>query len=189
MPKRNERSECKPARSVSAIARNTKHRAQPSIIEAAVLPGLVILAFVLCVPGSWAFSPKLPPLVRVARLEEVATRLATALEVGKPVQVVVVPRNELIVSVEPLPADEGYRVVFEQRFFDRLDEEELTAALAHEIGHVWIYSHHPFLQTEALANEIAMKVVQRKPLASLYAKLWTYTGLKGNLVELLGAEK
>jgi Zn-dependent protease with chaperone function len=161
----------------------------PKRIQAAVLPGLVLLAFFWCAPGMLAFSPKLPPLVRVARLEEVAAGLATALEVRKPVQVVVVPRNDLVVSVEPLLAGDGYRVVFEQRFFDRLDEEELTAALAHEIGHVWIYSHHPFLQTEALANEIALKVVQRKPLETLYAKLWTYTGLTGNLVELLGSDK
>jgi hypothetical protein len=150
---------------------------------------LVVLAFFLCAPAVWAFSPKVPPLVRVARLEEVAAGLASALDVRKPVQVIVVPRNELVVSVEPLPGGEGYRVVFEQRFFDRLDEEELTAALAHEIGHVWIYSHHPFLQTEALANEMALKVVQRKPLETLYAKLWTYTGLTGNIVELLGSEK
>jgi hypothetical protein len=177
MPKRHERSECKP------------DRAQPSIIKAAVLPGFVILAFFWCVPAISAFSPKTPTLVRVARLEEVAAGLATALDVRKPVQVVVVPRNELVVSVEPLLAEDGYRVVFEQRFFDRLDEEELTAALAHEIGHVWIYSHHPFLQTEALANEIALKVVRRKPMETLYAKLWAYTGLSGNIAELLGSAK
>jgi hypothetical protein len=176
MLKRDERSEYKP------------DRAQPSIIEAAVLPGLVILAFFLCAPAMSAFSPKVPPPVRVAWLEEVAAGLAAALDVRKAVQVVVVPRNDLVISVEPLPAGEGYCVVFEQRFFDRLDEEELTAALAHEIGHVWIYSHHPFLHTEALANEVALKVVQRKPLVTLYAKLWAYTGLTGNIAELLGSE-
>jgi hypothetical protein len=137
-----------------------------------------------------AFSPPIgTPAIRVARLEEVAASLATALDVHKPVQVVVVPRNDLVVSVEPLTNGEGYRVVFEQRFFDRLDEDEVAAAIAHEIGHVWIYSHFPFLQTEALANEIALKAVRRKPLESLYGKLWTYIGVTGNIVELLGSEK
>jgi hypothetical protein len=123
----------------------------------------------------------------MARLDEIASGLATALDVSRRVEVVVVTRNDLVVSVEPLstPA-EGYRVVFEQRFFERLNDDEIAAALAHEMGHVWIYTHFPFLQTEALANEIALKVASRKNLESLYGKLWAYTGVKGNIQELLG---
>ncbi len=84
---------------------------------------------------------------------------------------------------------QGYRVEIEQAFFDQLTDEEVSAALAHEIGHMWIFSHRPYLHTEALANEIALKVVPRKPLESLYIKLWAYLGTTGDLVELLGAEK
>src|SRR6185295_11792286 len=105
------------------------------------------------------FSPTTPAGVRMAHLDEVASGLATALDIPKRVEVVLVTRNDLVVSVEPLTApDEGYRVVFDQRFFERLSNEEVAAALAHEIGHVWIYSHFTFLQTEGLANEIALKV-------------------------------
>src|SRR4029077_13636785 len=101
-----------------------------------------------------AFSPT-SPVTRVAKLDQMATGLATALEVPKKVGVVLVARNDLIVSVAPLtPPDQGYRVVFEQGFFDRLSDEEVEAALAHELGHVWINSHFPYLQTEALANEV-----------------------------------
>jgi hypothetical protein len=151
----------------------------------------LVLVLALCVGSqrSYAagFSPKSSPVTRMARLDDVATGFATALEMSKHVEVIVVPRNELVVSVEPLTAPEsGYRVVFEQRFFDQLNDDEISAALAHEMGHVWIYSHFPFLQTEALANEIALRVVSRKTMESLYAKLWTYTGLKGNIEELLG---
>jgi len=123
----------------------------------------------------------------MARLDGVASGLATALGVPGHVEVVVVTRNDLVVSVEPLSKPEdGYRVVFDQRFFERLDDDEIAAALAHEIGHVWIYSHFPFLQTEALANEVALKVTPRKAMESLYSKLWVYTGVKGNIEELLG---
>jgi hypothetical protein len=136
------------------------------------------------------FSPTEPAVVRSARLDEIAAGLATALDVPKRVEVVVVLRNELVVSVEPLPTPaDGYRVVFDQRFFERLNEDEVAAAIAHEMGHVWIYSHFPFLQTEALANEIALKVASRKNLESLYVKLWAYTGVKGDIRELLGPSR
>jgi hypothetical protein len=149
---------------------------------------VLLLVVVVVVQGIelTAFTPKTTG-TRVARLDEVAGGLATAMGVPKRVEVVLVARNDLIVSVEPmLPPDDGYRVIFEQKFFDQLTDDEVSAALAHEIGHVWIYSHFPFLQTEALANEVALKVVSRKPLESLYGKLWAYTGITGNLNELLG---
>ena len=59
--------------------------------------------------------------------------------------------------------------------------------MAHELGHVWIYTHHPFLQTEELANEIAMRVVSRELLESLYQKVWERTGTKGKLTYLPGS--
>jgi hypothetical protein len=155
---------------------------------------LRVLLLIACmgVQGSYlsGFSPKNPAGTRMTQLDDVASRLATSLDVLKRVEVLVVMRNDLVVSVEPLPgAGEGYRVVFDQRFFDQLTDEEIAAALAHEIGHVWIYSHFPFLQTEALANEIALKVAPRKAMESLYAKLWAYTGVKGKIEELLGSDK
>ena len=58
----------------------------------------------------------------------------------------------------------GFTLSFEAGFAERLTEDELTAAVAHELGHVWIYTYFPFLQTEQLANEIAMRVVSRESL-------------------------
>jgi hypothetical protein len=153
----------------------------------AVAVRVLVLLLCMSVQGSTltGFTPKAG--TRMPRLDEVASTLALALEVSRRVEVLVVTRNDLVVSVEPLLAPaEGYRVVFEQKFFDQLNDAEIAAALAHEIGHVWIYNHFPFLQTEALANEIALKVAPRKAMASLYDKLWMYTGVKGNIEELLG---
>src|SRR5262249_18600428 len=66
-------------------------------------------------------------------------------------------------------------------FVRLLDDEELTAALAHELAHVWIYTHHPFLHTEVLANQIAMQVVPRDSLNQLYFKVRTFYGDRGTI--------
>jgi len=163
----------------------------PQRLKAATLRVFVFITLLLCATVAQlnAHSSKTDQPVRNAKLEKIAEGLAKALEIHKRVQVAIVPENDRVVSVEPFLSGEGYRVEFERAFFDQLNEEELTAALAHEIGHVWIFSHPPYLHTEALANEIALKVVARKPLETLYTKLWTYTKVTGNLVDLLGAEK
>jgi len=152
----------------------------------AVAMRVLVLVVCMCVQASYSagFTPK--PATRMPHLDEVASGFAATLKVARRVEVVVVPRNDLVVSVEPMNPEEGYRVIFEQKFFDLLNDQEISAALAHEIGHVWIYTHFPFLQTEALANEIALKVAPRKAMESLYEKLWSYTGIKGNMEELLG---
>lgn len=74
----------------------------------------------------------------------------------------------------------------DRAFVDLLTGDELEASLAHELGHVWIYTHHPYLQTERLANDIAMRVVSRATLVPMYEKVWQRTGIKGNLAEFIG---
>jgi hypothetical protein len=151
----------------------------------------VLLALLLCMTGAQveAHSSRSDQPVRNPKLEKIAAELSTALEIRKPVQVAIVAENDRVVSVDPFLSGEGYRVEFERAFFEQLTEEEIIAALAHEIGHVWIFSHPPYIHSESLANEIALKVVPRRPLENLYTKLWSYTGTPGNLVEILGTEK
>ncbi|MCI0721982.1 MAG: hypothetical protein L0338_23875, partial [Acidobacteria bacterium] len=64
---------------------------------------------------------------------------------------------------------------------------ELSASIAHELGHVWIFTHHPYLQTELLANQIALRVVAREDLEKTYEKVWKDKG-KGDIKEFLGEE-
>ena len=72
-------------------------------------------------------------------------------------------------------------------FSARLDDNELSASIAHELGHVWIFTHHPYLQTELLANQIALRVVTRENLEKIYEKVWKDKG-KGDLKEFLGED-
>ena len=67
---------------------------------------------------------------------------------GHKVAVSVVPKNPLMVSVEFTDTDTGFLLSVEEDFVNELTQEELEAAIAHELGHVWIFTHHPFLQTE-----------------------------------------
>lgn len=70
-----------------------------------------------------------------------------------------------------IPGSGVFRLAFEEGFLNTLTERELAAAIAHELGHVWIFTHFPFLQTEDLANSQALKVVSRDDLDQLYAKV------------------
>jgi hypothetical protein len=69
------------------------------------------------------------------------------------------------------------------------DDDELRAALAHELGHVWIFTHHPYLQTERVANSIGERFLKRVYFEKLYSKLWTYERRSGVPIEqLLGPD-
>jgi hypothetical protein len=124
-------------------------------------------------------------------LEAVVSDLEALLQMSQRVRVSIVPSETKMVSVQRVRDTSAGAEVFEirldQDFFDGLNPEELRAALAHELGHVWISSHHPYLQTEALANEIAMRAVTRESLEKIYFKLWLHLGTTGNLEELLGS--
>ncbi len=79
-----------------------------------------------------------------------------------------------------------FHISFDAGFLRTLDERELSAAIAHEIGHVWIYMHFPYLQTEALANRQALRLVSRNDLARVYGKIWKWSGKRENLDSVLG---
>jgi hypothetical protein len=123
----------------------------------------------------------------IQQIAEIVDGLKHQLGIEAPVQVKIVQNNRLAFSVEPAGLNHDFILSVDSRFLGHLDEHELTAALAHELGHIWIYTHHPFLHTEALANEIAMRVVPRDSLRKLYDKLWDFEGAHGDYEELLGA--
>jgi hypothetical protein len=97
----------------------------------------------------------------------------------------IVEHNPLVVSVERAKdAARGFSLAIDRDFLDGLTTDEIDAVIAHELGHVWIFTHHPYLQTEELANQIAMHIVAQDTLAAVYDKVWKRVGRKGDLVYL-----
>jgi hypothetical protein len=154
-----------------------------------LLPGLVVVAMhAVVVPrrsSAQEATAAAPP--DMLRLQSIVNDLKARLSIPQPVETVLVPTNPLMMSVEaPRDASEAFLLSIEVAFLDVLSDNELEAAIAHELGHVWVFTHHPFLQTEQLANEIAMRAVSRASLEQVYEKVWKRGDTKGDLVRFLG---
>ena len=150
------------------------------------------LLTLLCLPpiliGFAAQMDAGEPLSAVA-LQELVDGLKTQLEIDAVVSATIVKNNTLLVSVQPVDGDPGkFRMAFDEQFLTALDQNELKAIVAHELGHVWIFTHHPYLQTERLANAVAMRAVPRASLERVYGKVWERGGTKGDLARFLGPE-
>lgn len=162
------------------------------IAFAGLLPAAAVTAFLALVPPFLA-SPRartdsISAAAPAEDLQVVVDRLRERLGIAELVRVSVLPRVTLVVSVEaPQETEPAYVLRIERAFLEQLSPRELEAAVAHELGHVWVFTHHPFLQTEPLANRIARRVVARDTLASVYHKLWARgaTG-EGDIDTLLG---
>jgi hypothetical protein len=121
------------------------------------------------------------------RLQVVVNDLARRLALPVTVTASIVETNALLVSVEPQAGQENAFVLsFQDSFLDGLDDDGLRAVIAHELGHVWIFTHHPYLQTELLANSVAMRVVSRQSLEKVYDQVWDRGGKKGDILRFLG---
>src|SRR6516165_6513060 len=107
------------------------------------------------------------------RIQQIVDDLKTRLAIPQTINVTVVRTNPKLFSVAPVEHENGtFLLSVEEDFAQALNEDELTAAVAHELGHVWIYTHFPYLQTEQLANEIAMRVVSRESLVPVYDRMF-----------------
>jgi hypothetical protein len=121
------------------------------------------------------------------RVQQVVDDFRARLAITQDVQVSIVASNALMVSVQRQDdPDNGFLLAFEGAFLNQLSEEELRAVVAHELGHVWIFTHHPYLQTEQLANGIAMRVVTRESLEPIYDRVWKRVGAVGDIGRYLG---
>jgi len=133
-----------------------------------------------------------PPVVavRAKRAQEIIEDLRAELAIDQKVQMAIVAVDPFVFSAKPIDMQkDGFLVSMEIGFLLELEDDELRAALSHELGHVWIFTHFPFLQTERLANEIGERAVYRGSFENLYSKLWKYEGTRGvPFAELLGPD-
>jgi predicted Zn-dependent protease len=153
----------------------------------------LLLCFLVGVSCSVVFGPPARALaaddatqrVDIERVQQIVDDLKGRLAIPQAVTVSIVDHNPLMVSVAPAPGG-GFALSFESGFAERLTEDELAAAVAHELGHVWIYTHFPYLQTEQLANETAMRVVSRESLVPMYAQMFERARIARDVNEYLG---
>ena len=136
--------------------------------------------------ASFAGADRAEDYTTITRLQDITDDLRDRMDILERVVVTVVDHNPLVMSVETLGGRSGPFVISADRSFIRsLNADELNAAIAHELGHVWIYTHHPYLQTERLANEIALRVTSTEVLAPVYEKVWKRLGIRGNLADYI----
>lgn len=123
----------------------------------------------------------------LAVFQDMTDDLRRRLDIIEQVQVELVDHNPLVMSVETMSGRKGpFIISIDRDFINGLSSTEAEAAIAHELGHVWIYTHHPFLQSERLANDVAMRVINRAAFEPVYEKVWRRTGIRGNLIDFIG---
>ena len=126
--------------------------------------------------------------VRETQIQALVNKLKVRMSIPDTIVVSIVEHNQLVVSVERAKDGAGaFSLSIDRDFLGELTTDEIDAVIAHELGHVWIFTHHPFLHTEELANRIAMQVVPQDTLAAVYEKVWKRVGQKGDLVYLPAA--
>jgi hypothetical protein len=161
----------------------------PALAQNLAPPGARVLPAINLSPDVPASATAEPLLLSTTRLQALVDGVRERLSISQEVVVSIVAEDKLLVSVERMPSRDGaFALAFERDFLAVLTEDELTAVVAHELGHVWIFTHHPYLQTEELANKVALKLVSRDTLAKVYEKVWQRTGGKGELAYLPPAD-
>jgi len=116
------------------------------------------------------------------RIQAIIDEFSARLEIAGRVSVLVVSQDKRLVSVRRSnDRKDIFLLCFDQSFLTALTEEEIRAAIAHEFGHIWIFTHHPYLQTEDLANRTAMQLVSRESLEKVYTKVTQFGGKKQDL--------
>jgi len=118
----------------------------------------------------------------IQRIQAIIDEFSARLEIAGRVSVLVVNQDKRLVSVRRSnDRKDIFLLCFDQSFLTALTEEEIRAAIAHEFGHIWIFTHHPYLQTEDLANRTAMQLVSRESLEKVYTKVTQFGGKKQDL--------
>ena len=150
---------------------------------------ICLIAPALAASTALAASSTVASDKRTRQLQRMLDRVRERLGLDNPVTLELVPKNHHLISVETVTGPQRrFLVKVEARMLELLSADELEAALAHELGHVWVFTHHPYLQTEQLANDVAMRVVSRDALTRVYDKVWKAGAEKGDLATFLGPE-
>lgn len=145
-----------------------------------------IALLVVLMYASRAHAGERPTPLDTRRVQAIVDQYRQQLAIPQRVTVSLVEHNPLVASVERHPAKRNAFVLsLERGFAEGLSADELAAVLAHELGHVWIFTHFPYLQTEAQANQVAMRVVKRERLEQVYVKVWAHVGGRSTVAQFM----
>ena len=124
----------------------------------------------------------------IAALQDLTDDLRARLEIGERVHVTLVDHNPLVMSVETLAGRTGPFVIsVDREFIHELSQTRIgSRACPRAWARVDLHPRSRIVQTERLANDIAMRVVSRSAFEPVYEKVWARTGIKGNLIEFIG---
>ena len=132
-------------------------------------------------------EPSLPEALESEEIQVLVDSVKVRLGISAGVTVKIHPHVEQLVSIQPIDElKQTFLLLFDQAFLGHLAPDELEAVVAHELGHLLIFTEHPYLHTEPLANLHALKIVSRASLGSAYTKVWEHTGRKGSISDFLG---
>ena len=177
-------------RSLSSLSRRVPRRVPRRVWRRAAMVALSLPLIVIAASSAMAKSRSSNDRDEATKdLQSLLDDVRSRLGLDRAVAVELVAKNPYIVSVVT-PKENGapFTVMVEESVLELLTRDELEAAIAHELGHVWVFTHHPYLQTELLANQVAMRVVGREALIRVYEKVWARDGQKGDLIRFLGEE-
>jgi hypothetical protein len=175
-------------RPVGAVARNFYAARCNSYFTAVALTMVLMAAAPLTAAMDERALSGSPRDTRIQTVQQVVDSLRERLGITAVVTVTVVEHDARRMSVRREPGDAVFGLSVERALAEQLPPAQLEAALAHELGHVWIYTHHPYLQTEQLANRVAMRAVPRTHLVAVYSTLWGADAVHGSLEAFLGLE-
>jgi hypothetical protein len=154
---------------------NSQHPVSLNTLRPAIMLPVFFLAFLSVAAHSSAAAGK------EARsehdLEAIARDQADELGIPEEIVVAIVSHNPRLISVEYVTGrTDRFRMAFDAGFLGTLDDCELRAAVAHEVGHIWLFTHFPFLHTEESANHQALKLVSAVDLERVYEKVRRHNG-------------
>ena len=107
-------------------------------------PALCVV-FVFGLASPTARDPANIVTIRAKKAQEFVDQLRAELPISNTVQIAVVAYHPRVFSVQPTDIQKDrFLLTMERGFLLMLKDDELRAALAHELGHVWIYSTFRF---------------------------------------------
>jgi hypothetical protein len=136
-----------------------------------------------CFLGALVITTTVPDSIwQTQQLRSLAREFQDALGIPETVSVSIVETNPRLASVRPSPQrKDSYLLEVDEAFLGTLSQQEQRAVVAHEIGHVWIFTHFPYLQSEALANQKAELLVSQASLIQVYERVWQLDGRPNSL--------